>query len=310
MLLLIITTPIAALSGHVPLQGSTNGVCFTSASVLNLSPEMSMVLNVIGILGICTLLILLNKVFSFIRAFSLLYAPVFIMAEIAHPYIATRLYDGTILCLVALSLSFILFSSYGQARSKRSIFMTFFVLSLCSTFQYAFIYLIPVFLIGFLQMRIMTLKGILAMIFGLIAPFWILLGMGIVPLQQLMPIRLVNVWEHLNLMQSGLLIASMAITASLTIVLMVGNMFQIMKYRSEIRAFNGFFAVLGVFTMVMMAIDYNNILIYLPMLNCCFAIQMAHFFTINKFRRRYILIFVLLAVCLFAFLCRISFIQI
>lgn len=303
----LIATPIAMLKGRVPVQGSTSGVLFSSASVLNLLPTLSMWLNIIAILGICALMIELNKIFSFIRQVTLLYGSMFLMLQVSDPYVTTTLFDGTLLALFVVATTYIIFNSFQSSTSKRSIYITFTILSAACTFQYAFLYLIPVYFIGFLQMRAMSLKGTIAMILGLITPFWILLGFGIVTFSDFMPPHLANVWDHLDLTQSGMLISSAAITGLLTLILLVVNAFHILSYRTQIRAYNGFFTILSVFTILAMMIDYNNILIYLPMLNICLAIQIAHFFTINTYRRRYLIIFLFIIACTAIYLWRITY---
>lgn len=229
------------------------------------------------------------------------------MLQVSDPYVTTTLFDGTLLALFVVATTYIIFNSFQSSTSKRSIYITFTILSAACTFQYAFLYLIPVYFIGFLQMRAMSLKGTIAMILGLITPFWILLGFGIVTFSDFMPPHLANVWDHLDLTQSGMLISSAAITGLLTLILLVVNAFHILSYRTQIRAYNGFFTILSVFTILAMMIDYNNILIYLPMLNICLAIQMAHFFTINTYRRRYLIIFLFIIACTAIYLWRITY---
>ncbi len=305
IVLLVVSAWIAAFSGRVPVQGIANGVCFPSASVLEMSPTLSVTLNLVCLIGICVLMIFLNKTYSFIRDVTLIFASSFLLLELANPFLTTRLFDGSVLCLVALAVSFILFGSYQDRYPQRKVYIAFAILSACCMFQYAFMYLIPVFLVGFLQMRCMSLKSFVAMLLGVVTPFWIVLGTGFVGIDSLMPLRLENVWNNLELVQSRIIIVTLSVTAVVSLALLASNVVQTFNYKTQIRAYNGFMSVLTLSTILVMGIDYNNVLVYLPMLNCCLSIQIAHTFTINRFLRRYILYMLFVCVCVGTYVWRI-----
>ncbi|MEG0701665.1 MAG: hypothetical protein RR442_09110, partial [Muribaculaceae bacterium] len=85
-----------------------------------------------------------------------------------------------------------------------------------------------------------------------------------------------------------ILIVSFGGTLLIGIVLLIANMLHIFKYKLQIRAYNGFIIILLFTAAVMIGVDYQNMLNYIPLLNCCVAIQVGHFYTINTFKRRYI----------------------
>jgi len=172
-------------------------------------------------------------------------------------------------------------------------------------FQYTFVYLIPVFFIGFLQMRAMYIRSALAMLFGLVTPFWIVLGLGIIGLEDLHAPQLANVWEHLGVEQYRNVIILLSVTAFVTIVLLIANVLQIINYKMQVRAYNGFFLVLTILTMIVMAVDFDNVMVYFPVLNLCLSIQIAHSFTIQKYLRRYIPYLLFVLSCLGVFVWRV-----
>ncbi|MGN1245961.1 MAG: hypothetical protein ACI4UN_04940, partial [Muribaculaceae bacterium] len=185
----------------------------------------------------------------------------------------------------------------NRRDAQRSIFITFAILMLGASIHYACIYLIPVFMLGFMQMRVMSFKGFLAMCVGLVTPPWIMLGLGIVSPEDITLPEMQNVWSLLSSGESWLLLAVVITSAVLLVALMVVNLMQIYSYKTQIRAYNGFFSVLSIATMIMMAADYGNILSYLPVLNCCIAVQVAHSFTISDNPRRFIGILLMIAAC-------------
>ena len=303
--LFVICSILTSFSGRVPMQGSTAGVCFSSTAVLSLSPTISTLLNVGLMIGACTLMGLLNKAYSIIRDVTYIYASSFLLLSIANPMVMARLYDGSLLAVMTLLMAVLLFGLYQHPHPQRRVFLISVILSSCCLFQYAFAYLIFVFFIGFLQMRAMSFRSLLAMIFGLATPFWIVLGTGMANVNALQTPHLENVWTNLDLSQSRFLIATLASTAILTIFLLTANILTIISYKMQVRAYNGFFLVLSFCTLVMMAIDYNNVLVYLPVLYICLAIQMAHAFTIGRFIRRYVFYLLFATACIGVFVWRV-----
>lgn len=304
-ILFVACAVMTSFSGRVAMQGCSSGVCFSSASVLTLSPIASSLLNVGVILGTCFVLGLINKMYSLIRDVTYVYASSFLLLVIANPHVTALLYDGTLLALISMFLAVLLFGLYQHPHPQRRVFLISSILSTCCMFQYAFAYLIPVFFIGFLQMRAMNFRSLLAMFFGLATPFWIVLGTGMVSLDTLQPPHLENVWMGLDLSQSRFLIVTLACSVLLTVFLLIANVLHIINYKMQVRAYNGFFLVLSFFTMVMMAIDYNNALVYLPVLYVCMSIQMAHSFTIGRFQQRYIPYLLFAIACIGVFVWRV-----
>ena len=274
------------------------GVCNASISVINIQGFVAWLLNFIGILGVALLLPLLNKDYSFVRSVTYVFSSTYMLMGIACPYMLVGLSDGVIMCLVTLFAAGLLFGIYQSRLPQRRVFLISVILSVCCMYNYTYVYLIPVFFVGFLQMRAMSIRSVLAMILGLITPFWIALGMGLIDFSDFQPPRWETMWSEVDWLQSGVVILTMATTAFFTIVLLVRNVLQIINYKMQIRAYNGFFLVLTVFTMFTMLVDYGNIFTYLPMLNLCFAIQMAHAFTIKKYLRRYLLYLLFVVLCI------------
>ena len=188
--------------------------------------------------------------------------------------------------------------SYQQRNvSQRSIYIVMTVIATCCTFQYSFALLILLFVLGFTQMRAMSLRGAIAAAMGIITPLWILVGVGIVDITSLRLPQFTQEFKLLELSQAPLVIAEALGVAIVTIVLTVVNSFSLFNYRLQIRV-NAFFTILNLLVIIMMVIDYNNLLTYLPMLNLCLSVQIAHAFTIAPFQRKYIFIVVFVVLVL------------
>ncbi len=259
--------------------------------------------NVACVVVMGVLLYFLNKSFSFIRAVTTINVSVLFVLEAACPYLTTGSPKGAIMCMVMLVAAFILFGSYNRRNAQRSIFITFVILMLGAWLHYACLYLIPVFMLGFMQMRAMSLKGFLAMGVGLLTPPWILLGSGLVPISALSLPKMQNVWCALSHSESWLLLAVAIAEALLLVGLSIVNLMQIYSYKMQIRAYNGFLSILALATLAMMAIDYGNILSYLPVLNCGIAVQVAHAFTSSRNPWRFVGVVLLVAACAACYCC-------
>ena len=85
--------------------------------------------------------------------------------------------------------------------------------------------------------------------------------------------------------------AMLAYTIVLGTVFGISVAFTIMSYRLQIRAYNGFLNLMAVFTLLFIAIDLRHASAYLVTLNMLMAVQAAHFFTIRKPKRLYLLFF-------------------
>ena len=284
------------------LQGASMGVCFQSVSTLVLPQLLSFLLSTAGMIGVGFLLAFLNKTYSYVREVTYVFSSTFLWLGIANPMIATHFYDGTILSIAVMLLALILFSTYQDGRQQRRVYITFAILSVCCMFQYSFFYLIIVMIFGFMQMRAMGIRSFLAIIFGLITPYWIACGTGLIEWSQFKMPNLVSAWSSHAVEQSWSTISIIYISIVLALTLFGMNVLQLISYKLQTRSYNGFFIALMLLTMIMMAIDYNNLLVYLPVLNICIAVQMAHAFTIRKHTRRYIpyLLFIALCVGLYA----------
>lgn len=249
--------------------------------------ELSMTINIFLNLLIALLMIYINKTFNVLRNPTILFAGLFLILQMPITDIMGQLYGGTVLCVVMLICSFILFSTYND-HNPYAIFLIFAILSFSTFFQYAFIFFVPVFALGCMQMRILDLRIALAAILGLITPPWILFGFGILDVQSFVLPQFVGIYEQLAIQE----VLQMLITIGLSIFVCIGawlaNIVNIISYNAKNRAFNGVFTIMALTSILLIMADYTNYIIYVPILNCCTALQLGHLFTIYEARRSYI----------------------
>lgn len=111
---------------------------------------------------------------------SVLVALLFMFMQMSAPVLSGQFYGGTLLAIVVLVCTFILFSTYNDRGATRRIYLVFFLLGLGAFTQYAYLLLMPAFVLGCVQMRMMSMRAAVAIVLGCVTAPWILLGFGIV----------------------------------------------------------------------------------------------------------------------------------
>ena len=295
--LLAITAVMAA--GRIPLSDAGNGIFFEMPTVLVQPSLTSALINVCCLVGIGALMLLAGKLFSFVRSMTFIYVSAFFLLELAVPATSSVFNAGTALCLMLVLGVQALFASFEDLHSQGRIYLTMTILSAACLWQWAFVVLIPAFAIGFLYMRAMDLRGFLAMLLGLATPFWIVIGLGIVnPVTDFKPLEINAIWESLDMSQIRLLITWTVVVGLLAILLTIINLMTILNYRLQFRVYNAFFIIVTLLSVLAICIDYRDMLVFLPLLNLCLAIQIAHSFTLSNQPRRHYVMWVFVAATL------------
>lgn len=290
-LLLMVVAFVASIiaSNHDAIIAFTGnrGFIFPSANEWFESRGLSMVVSLLVTFGMASLAGSILKAFNTMRALSSLWASFFIVLECALPSVIFQFNSGTLLAVILIGATMILFSCYGVPDAKR-VFLAFMLISIGSMFQYAYLFFIPVMILGLAQMRIIHVKPILAAFLGICAPYWFIFGCGILPLDSLLHPQFVHVELHLADMEKVRVYTVIGFTITIGIGFLIANLMKMLTYNAQVRAFNGIFAIMLIATALMLLIDYHNRSTYIPLLNFLTAYQICFFFTIRRFKRSYI----------------------
>ena len=294
-LALVAVTAVSLSMGVSPSPIQGKGIFFSFQGTLIDAGPISAGINVLCLLATGAIVLALNKVYTFVRSMTHLFVSAFFLLQLANPAGLVAFNAGTALCLVTAVTLMPLFASFQDGHAQRSIFLIFALVATGTMFHYGFLLLIPAYLLGFANMRALGLKGVLAMLFGLVTPFWIVLGLGIAsPFDAALP-----QWSLTELPQMNLLVLLAAATAVLGIVLAVMNLFTIMNYRMQTRVYNIFLIILLVMAVLAVCLDYRDLAVFLPLLNLMVAIQVAQAHTLGTaFQYRYVLMLLFTVACL------------
>lgn len=245
---------------------------------------------------VAMLTVYINREFNVLRSLTSLVATMFLVMQIALPVVLGQFYGGTLLALLMMVCTMLLFSVFGYGDGQRRVFMMFFLLGCAAFTQLAYLFYAPVLLIGTMQMRMFSLRTFLAALLGLITPAWIAFGLGFIDPSQLSFPEMVVAWSLFNTADMVQTMAAAAVTVVTGIVFTVANILKILSYNSRVRAYNGFFTMLFAFTTVFALVNFNNFTFYLPLLDVLAAYQVGHFFTYRRHRRSYIAILLIIAI--------------
>ena len=286
LLILVIMSVIASGNFEVPQRGyGTLHNITTWISSSDTSCFVAVLCNIV----IGVLLVTLNIMYRYIKTYNcFVFAAVFVLLQAMNPFLSTRFFVGTAMCMLVVIALFLLFDLYGrQQMASQGVFLIMALISFFSIYHYVFLLLVPLFILGFAYMRAINVRAVLAIIFGLVTPYWIALGTGLESISAFNAPELSQIWSDVPTFagKSWAISVSIAITV-LTVLLTVGNFKTMLNYSVHVRAYNNFFVALSVFVLLLMLVDYNDFLFYMPLMNMCFAIQFGHWYVVTRHETR------------------------
>lgn len=297
-LLLVATTIVAMAAGVVlPIEGD-RGLALPSTNLWLPHGWLSLWINLglIGLIAICASA--LNKSFNIMRSLTSLWATMFIALMIPFPIIDGQLSGATLLPLIWLTDTALLYKTYDTPSRRRSIFLIFFLLSAASLIQYGYMFYIPVFAIGMVQMRVLNARSAIAALLGIVTTPWVMFGTGLLSIDDVSWPEFVSSFYATDTREMVVAIVVVGFSALLGAGFFLGNMVKLLSYNARNRAFNGFITISLLSTVVLLMIDYNNLALYSMLLNLLAAYQVAHFFSMRRATRSYIPILLIIALAL------------
>lgn len=285
----LVVTAVLSVGHVVPAVSSADlGIALPGANLWIGDGHVSMWVNTLLTLGLAALMVTLNRTYNLLRTPTLMEATLFLLMSLSAPVLSDALNTGTMLTLVLLVCLFLLYSTYQTGYCRERIFLIFFLLSLATMTQYCYAVYIPVFIIGTAQMRIFSLKTVLATLMGLITPWFVALGCGIISFSELRFPDIPAAVATFSLAENFRLIASAGLSAVLLVVGWCLNFPRMIAYNAHLRAYNGTLSVLSLFTLLALCFDFTNMAAYAPVVFMCAAFYMGRFLATNSSPRSYI----------------------
>ena len=261
------------------------GIALPSPNIWSFLPLWGELINVCS-LAICALtLYLLNKQYSLIRTGQPLGASFLLPLTFANPAVSGRLTAAPVVMFLCLLIFSALFGSYRRRNSTRALFFVATCLSVGSMVEYAMIPFIFASFLGAFFLGSMRGKEFMALGLGLIAPYWVVIGLGLIdPLSMKLPhphTIFTTIPDTETFLQLGLVtiltLAGIFLSLYNGIILYAGNT----RVHRSILTVNTF----GVIAMLSMWLDVTNIEAYTGIFYVWIAIQLANLFTLRELHR-------------------------
>lgn len=290
MTIAIVAVAISFTGGNViPITGC-NGLGLPSANEWIPHGITSLTVNIVMNISAALLTVFMNRRFNITRSVSALFAGMFFILQMPFPAFFGQFYGGTLLCVIISMATITLFASFNRPYPLQPIFFIFFLLAAGAFTQYAYLFYLPVFLTGCAQMRILGFRTILAAGIGMFTPLWLLWGFGIISSDGFTLPEFSSILSAIGSIETLQLSVSVGLTLLLCMIFGTLNIIKIFNYNAQTRSYNGFISLLSIATSLFVLLDYPNLAIYIPTLNCCTAFQIGHFFATYDSRRSYIAI--------------------
>ena len=274
--------PDARLSGE-------SGICLPSPNLWKIDPLWSWGINTFLLGAIAAGAFLLNRHFNFIRSTEPVLPAIFLFLAASIPWNDSHLSASTIICAVNLLCLAVLFGCYRKANATQEIFIISTFISIGSMCQYAFLPFILPIVAGAIIMKAFRIKEFCALLMGLAAPYWVGIGLGLIPLENFMLPRISNLFAGLTTPPDlVVLMLSVGIASFFGLILGFNNSIKLYAGNSRVNALNMSISLMGLTSMICVIIDFSNMMAYLTTLFFTVAVQVANLCALWTIRREWI----------------------
>ncbi|MBD5196458.1 MAG: hypothetical protein HDS89_03280 [Bacteroidales bacterium] len=293
--------------GHPQDLEGMLGICLPSPNLWPIPDIASWITNLVLLVVLGIALQFFNKTYNFISSSDTVFPAAFIFLCGSNPWISGLLTSSLILMGANLLCLNLLFNCYRSPKGQVELFTVGVLLALGSMTEYGFIFMIPVYLLIAATLKCLHFKSFIAYLMGLITPYWIGIGFGIIPLDILSYPSITNLFEDFATKQSLLIgLLNGAVTILMLVILVLSNAVKLYAGNTRRRLMNNSLVILGFAVSICMICDADNITAYFATLYFVVAAQLANFFVLHNVRHPGTLIFVFVALYLVAYFFMIS----
>lgn len=290
-MVLAVIASIAMLTGAYFLDtdifpGMQTGICLPSPQEWGLSGIGSWALNV-GVMACSALaLYLCNKEYSFVQGDDTVLTGMFIIMATSNPWISSTLTTSGLMVLGNILCLSILFGCYRKRNATQELFLIGTVLAIGSMVQYAFVFMMPVYLIGAILLKCFNFKGLIAFFMGVAAPYWIGVGFGLIPLEAFRMPSFTSLFDEIGSKSKFFVgLVNIAVTVLLSLFLALNNTMKLYAGNKQRRLYNVVLNLLGCVSIVCILLDFNNLTAYLATIYMLASVQLANLFSLWEIRR-------------------------
>lgn len=272
---------IAFFAGSPNALGGDMGICLPSPNEWGMEPLWGWVFNTALLAVLTVTLYFVNKEFTFVQGSDTVLTGMFLIMATSNTWVSGMLTSSALLALANLICLLVLFGCYRKQNATQELFVIATILSLGSMIQYAFIFMMPVYLIGAIMLKCFRFKGLIAFLMGVAAPYWVGIGLGITPLESFTMPTFSNLFDGYGT-KSGLFfgLLNIAVTVVVGLVLALNNGVRLYAGNTQRRLYNMVINVLGLVAAGCMVVDFNNMVAYMVTTYMITAVQFANLFAL------------------------------
>lgn len=257
------------------------GICF-SLPANPLPHQIGCGINALLIAFAIFLAFLFNKKHSFVRSTEAVLPTAMAVILTSNPVNTSYLGAPVVMLTVNLVCLDIMMKAYNSENATTSMFAIATYLSVGSMVEYAFLALIIIYPIMALMSKVLRLKEIVAYLMGLVAPYWVALGFGLISFSDFrMPQFLVNI-PNADGNYLLMVFISLCTLALVGLMMTLNNAMIIYAGNMRVRTFNNMINLLGFSCGIFMLADFDNFGAYVS--SFCFAVsvQISNFFAMRR----------------------------
>jgi len=261
------------------------GLCLDSPNVWNLTPIASLLVNLGLILAVAFGMQMLNRRYNFIRLNDYTTISIYLTLTACNPWITQWVGSSTLLVIANLVCWRLLFDCYRARNATQQVFIVASILSFGSMVQYSFLFMIPIYFIAIIILSAMHWREFLAMMMGLIAPYWIVLGLGIVSADSFKMPEITNLFTNFAPpLELLLMLIGLGLAMLMALIVGFNNEMRLFAGNSRILALNNVITLTGIGCAALIIIDFNNMLAYIGTFYLSVAVQGGNLFALHQIR--------------------------
>ncbi|MDE6443611.1 MAG: hypothetical protein K2K64_04205 [Muribaculaceae bacterium] len=275
-----------------PLTGNL-GICLPSPNLWDIDPLASWIINLVLLGGIAAGGFFLNRTFNFIRSTEPVLPAMFLILVGSCPWITYNLSASSIICAVNILALSVMFNTYKSPNATQEMFTVATLLSVGSMFQYAFIPLVVPYVVGAIVMKAFRIKECLAMIMGLVAPYWVGIGLGLIRLDWFTMPEFTNLFsDFTQASERYVLMVGVGLAIFIGSLLALNNSIKLYAGNSRVNAMNMCITLIGGVSILCIVVDFSNMMAYLATMFFTVAVQVANLCALWNIKREWLVVFI------------------
>ena len=223
-----------------------------------------------------------NKKHSFVRSTEALLPTAMAVILASNPVNTSYLGTPVVMLIVNLVCLDIIMKSYGAENATTSMFAVATYLSVGSMVQYAFVPLMIIYPVLALMAKVFRIKETVAYLMGLVAPYWVALGFGLISFSDFrVPQFLVDI-PNADGNYLLMVFISLCTLALVGLMMTVNNAMVNNAGNIRVRTFNSMINILGFSCGILMLVDFDNFGAYASSFCFAVAVQISNFFAMRR----------------------------